>query len=349
MFIYFEENNDDICKEPSGIAITHVDIMSAGNNMFEANVMTKIKKSFSFGSEEELEFRYVGMNITQYEEGFEMNNNHYIQALTLPNMDVAKNLKMEDLLDAKGQTEFRSAVGKLTALANTSRPDICFDVKLLSSRFNKATKKDIQTACKRMIKVKSDFVNMRFPDLGLDISLWVLVGHGDCGLKSMPDQITSVGGYVVLLVNRETHACCVLGWQSKQIRRKVISALAGEAMSMIGMIGDLVYTKAVLEELFGSRIKEIPTIVVTDCKNLTEAIKSTSMVKDPWLIPDIAVIKQAVEDRTVTKVARVAGSEMLADCLTKSRRLVKKTGFQPMLDCIIVIIFVSISEVNGGS
>ena len=30
MFIYFEENNDDICKEPSGIAITHVDdIMSA--------------------------------------------------------------------------------------------------------------------------------------------------------------------------------------------------------------------------------------------------------------------------------------------------------------------------------
>ena len=42
------------------------------------------------------------------------------------------------------------------------------------------------------------------------------------------------------------------------------------------------------------------------------------MFKDPWLIPDIAVIKQAVEDRTVTKVARVAGSEMLADCLTKS-------------------------------
>ena len=132
--------------------------------MFEANVMTKIKKSFSFGSEEELEFCYEGMNITQYEEGFEMNNNHYIQAVSIPNMDVANNLKMEDLLDAKGQTEFRSAVGKLTALANTSKPNICFDVKLLSSRFNKATKKDIQTAWKRMIKVKSDFANMRFPD-----------------------------------------------------------------------------------------------------------------------------------------------------------------------------------------
>ena len=168
--------------------------MSAGNNISEANVMTKIKKLFSFGSDEELEFRYVGMNIRQYEEGFEMNNNDYIQALTLPNMDVTKNLKMEDLLDAKGQTEFYSAVGKLTALANPSKPNICFNVKLLSSRFNKATKKDNQTASKRMIKVKFDFVNMRFPDLGLDISFWVLVGHGDCRLKSMPDKITSVGG-----------------------------------------------------------------------------------------------------------------------------------------------------------
>ena len=38
---------------------------------------------------------------------------------------------------------------------------------------------------------------------------------------------------------------------------------------------------------------------------------------DPWLIPDIAVIKEAVENKTVTEVRRVAGDEMLVDCLTK--------------------------------
>ena len=111
--------------------------------------MAKIKNTFKFGSEEELEFRYVGMNIVQCEEGFMMDNNHYVQALELPCMEVAKNLRMEELMDHKGQTEFWSAIGKLTALAHTSRPDI------LSTKFNKASKKDLQTACKRMIKVKS--------------------------------------------------------------------------------------------------------------------------------------------------------------------------------------------------
>ena len=97
-------------------------------------------------------------------------NNHYVQALELPCMEVAKNIRMEELLDHRGQTEFRSAMGKLTALAHTSRPDICFDVKILSSKFNKATKKDLQTACKRMIKVKSEETFIKDSYLGMDIS-----------------------------------------------------------------------------------------------------------------------------------------------------------------------------------
>ena len=156
--------------------------------------MAKIKNTFKFGSEEDLEFRYVEMKLVQCEEGFVMDNNHNVQALELPCMEVAKNLRMEELMDHKGQTEFRSAIGKLTALAHTSRPDICFDVKILSTKFNKATKKDLQTACKRMIKVKSEETFIKFPDMGKDIKEWILVGHGDCGLKNMPDKITSVGG-----------------------------------------------------------------------------------------------------------------------------------------------------------
>ena len=318
MFLYFDENNDEVSKEPSGVAVTHVDdVLSGGNTDFETNVMTRIKKTFNFGSEEELEFRYVGINIVQCEEGFMTDNNHYVQALELPCMEVAKNLRMEELLDHRGQTEFRSAIGKLTALAHTSRPDICFDVKILSSKFNKATKKDLQTACKRMIKVKSEETFIKYPDLGMDISEWILVGHGDCGLKSMPDKITSVGGYVVMLCNKRTNACCVLVWKSKKIRRKVISTLAGEALAMIGVIGEIVYTKAVLVQMFGTRANDIPTLVLSDCKNLTQAIKSTSLV-DPWLIPDIAVIKDALEDKTVSEVRWVSSKDMMADCLTKA-------------------------------
>ena len=47
------------------------------------------------------------------------------------------------IMNPDGQTEFRSAVGKHTALAHTSRPDVCFDVKTMASKLGKATKKDL--------------------------------------------------------------------------------------------------------------------------------------------------------------------------------------------------------------
>ena len=62
---------------------------------------------------------------------------------------------------------------------------------------------------------------------------------------------------------------------------------------------------------------KIPTVVVTDSNNLVQAIESTSLVADPWLRPDIAVVKEAVENKTVNCVRWVCSADMLADCLTK--------------------------------
>ena len=123
---------------------------------------------------------------------------------------------------------------------------------------------------------------MKFSSLSKNLQDWLLVGFADAGVKSMPDKITSVGGHVKLLVDVRTNKCCVLGWKSKKIKRKVISSQAGETLAMIDTIGDIVYTKAVLVQLFGSRANNIKTIiVVTDLKNLEEAIKSTNLVDDP--------------------------------------------------------------------
>ena len=69
--------------------------------------------------------------------------------------------------------------------------------------------------------------------------------------------------------------------------------------------------------MFGKRINDIPTIAATESKNLEESVKSTSLVEDSWLVPDIAVIKEALENKTITEIRRVSGGEMLADCLTK--------------------------------
>ena len=49
-----------------------------------------------------------------------------------------------------------------------------------------------------------------------------------------------------------------------KIRRKVISTLAGEALVMIVVIGELVYIKALVEQLSGTRARGIHPIVLSD-------------------------------------------------------------------------------------
>ena len=135
---------------------------------------------------------------------------------------------------------------KMSMIAYTSRPDLCFGVKSLSTKYGKATKSDLRNIKKKIVLLKAEEGSqMKYPNMG-NINDWVLLGFGDAGIKSMPDKMTSIGGYVVLLYNRMTNATAVLNWRSKKLRRKVTSSLAGECYAMIGIIGELAYTRLFL-------------------------------------------------------------------------------------------------------
>ena len=321
MFLYFKEgvNRDDFEKNPLGMAVTHVDdVLHTGEEQFDNKIMNPLKEAFKFGTEEEGEFRYCGLNMKQSNDAIEVDQNHYIANLQEPDMDILGNINNNDVLNEVGQTEFRSSVAKLSTIAYTSRPDLCFEVKSLSSKYGKAKKTDIRAVKRKIVLLKSEEESeMRYPKMG-EISDWVLVGFGDAGIKSMPDKMTSISGQVILLCNRRTGATAVLNWRSKKLRRKVTSSLAGECYAMIAVIGELVYTMAVLSQIYGQRVKDIPTIVVTDCKNLEESVHSSSLVEDRWLITDIAAIKEALERKEITEIQRVPSERMIANCLTKA-------------------------------
>ena len=117
--------------------------------------------------------------------------------------------KVTDILPADGQSTFRGCVAKISHISYQSRPDVCFEAKVLSTKFGKATKGDLKSALKKMQKLQGVPTKMSFPDLG-SIREWTFVGYGDAGLKSMPDKSSSVGGQVVLVANGKREAACVL-------------------------------------------------------------------------------------------------------------------------------------------
>ena len=315
LFLFYkgDEETEDNLK---GMVESHVDdLLHTGDSNFETDVIKPLKEAFKFGSAEEIEFRYVGMNIKQTRAGIQVDQDHYIEGLEIPKIDCTIDDEAE--LDFEGQTKFRGIVGKLNHLSSQSRPDLSFETKSLSTKFGKAKKKDLTSALKRLQKLKAQTTKMFFPDLG-DVKDWIFIGHGDAGLRSLPDKINSVGGSVVMLANKKTGKVCVLSWRSKKLIRKVISSLAGEALAMNDTIGEVVYNKAVLKQIFGAKVDSIPVIITTDSNNLFKAVYSTSLVEDGRLIPDIAVVKEALELEVVTEVRRVDTKEMIANCLTKA-------------------------------
>ena len=314
--MYFQFS-DDSEKEKglSGIALTHVDdVLHGGNSAFK-RVMSDVKTFFKFGVDEEGEFRYVGMHMRQTSSGIIIDQDHYVKSFELPDMQGAKGL-LKDVLNEEGQKEFRSHVARVLHVGYQSRPDVCFEAKTLSSKYGKATKGDLKLLIKLTKKLQCSPTHMCFPNLG-QIDEWMLVGYGDAGIKSMPDKLSSVGGQVILLVNTCTNLACVLSWRSKKLVRKVVSSLAGEALAIVAAIGEIVYNKSILKQIFGDRIDDVPVIVYTDSKNLYESVHSSNLVDDAWLITDISIIKDALNDGTVTCLKRVSGDQMLANCLTK--------------------------------
>ena len=57
--------------------------------------------------------------------------------------------------------------GKLLTVSYVSRPDLCFDGKILSCKYGKATKADMNAVYRKIQKLKLENVTkMKYPDLG---------------------------------------------------------------------------------------------------------------------------------------------------------------------------------------
>ena len=302
--------------EVAGMLLTHVDdiLHGTGTEEFEKRILQHLKEKFQFGSEEEGEFRYVGMQVKQGLDGILVDQNHYLDTVEIPETDHDK--PDDELLGEDGQSDFRGIVGKIGWLGGVSRPDLAYDHVVLSTRLGKATVADVKQAIKVIKKLKVEQVQMMFPDLG-NIKEWTISGYGDAGFRSLPDKTSSCGGQVVVIKNRETGAACVVSWRSRKLKRIVNSSTGAEALAFNDTVSELVYIKAVLKEMLGDEMIAVPLEVYTDSKNLLQASKTTSLVEDHRLRIEVAVLKESLEEGELEKIEAVSGKQMIADCLTK--------------------------------
>ena len=246
-FYHFSDNSKpgDEDRNLDGIVGSHIDdFLEVSSDGMRSKVIDVMKRRFTFGSQDELPFRYVGMNIDEEDGNVIINQDHFIEKLTAPEMNEISSMKKETLLPEKHQTSFRSLVSKLNMLSMTARPDITFDVKVLTTKYGKALKQDLMQASRLLKKVKRMTTLITIPDMG-DLRDLILVAYSDAATKKI-DNAFSVAGHVIFLVNKATQNAVSLTWRSKKIERVVNSSLGAETIAVTKVIGSLYSRKELI-------------------------------------------------------------------------------------------------------
>ena len=127
------------------------------------------------------------------------------------------------------------------------------------------------------------------------MSSWVIDAYADAGYRSLPDKVSSCGGQVVVIRDTLSKTACVLSWRGRKLKRIVTSSTAAETLALNDVVSEVIFTKSLLGEIFGSGVSKIPVNLYTDSKNVQRAVNSTSMVEDPRLRIDMACLHESLE------------------------------------------------------
>ena len=320
LFVYHKDNSTikSEVRNLSGILSTHVDdSLATGSPSFKAEVEKRILQKFTHGSSEELPVRYVGFNVKRLASGgLTLDQDHYVGIMELPDISGIKG-NLDDILDEEGQTIFRSLAAKLNMLSVTSRPDMAYVAKLFAMIYTKATLRDLRDLIKQFKHVKEGSTMMTYPDLG-PINQWAIVGFSDAANKPAPYKIGAIEGLVLIIANTVTGKACLVKWRSKTCSRAVHSSMASESYAMLELLGEMKFLKAILCQMYGRRMNSLPSIAITDSKNLWDSLHAIKNIDDKILLNTIIEIKEAMcVDDCAQEIRHLPKQFMLADCLTK--------------------------------
>ena len=300
-----------------GVFVMHVDcFLYAWTENFKKIVITKIQRKLKVGKHMEGNFRYVGLDITQTEEGVIAEQNNKISSIQpIPISLKCKSEKYAEL-NQEDIGELRAVIGQLNWLSACTIPDISFNVLELSTAIKHPLVEDLTRANKLVHMLKADASRILFPVLSaveeLQIDVYCDASWGNLGDGS------SAEGYVILL-SGPNKQCCPIFWSNNKIFRKVQSTLSAETLSAYDAVDEAIYIGHMLTELYYDDYfqNKIPVIVYTDNQSLHDNIHSTKQVKEKRLRITLTGIQESLKGGDIKKIMWISNKCQSADCLTK--------------------------------
>ena len=289
--------------------------------------MPQILGIFKVGKSESSEFMYTGFMFRQDKEGITIDQNKYIENVNVPQVNVRSFTDKKREMTHDELSMLRQITGVLNWTVRATRPDLAYDCIDLSTHFKGGSVEELIKAHNCANRMKKNKVSVRISDLGNlnHCQIWM---YSDAAFRNLNDKVDSCGGFVIFLVNIRDGRTAVIEWKSNKLKRKVLSTLGAETQALSLGLDAALGVKTQIKEMTNGKI-DLAIRAITDNKSARDAIYSESVVEERMLRPEIAIIKDMIEDGRVLEVRWIEGKEMLADLLTK-----KGVNKIPLLDVI---------------
>merc|ERR1711955_49796 len=214
-------------------------------------------------------------------------------------------------------------MGKISWLAQRTRPDLSYSSLNLAKKNNCATISNLRNVNRLVDKVKNEENKVIYGKIGERETLQVV----EIVNASFKNDDKSIGGMMIVLANENLTKASPLMWKAKQIDRVCHSSKDVETLAMTKMIDELVYMSRHVEILlYGDYRKRMNVRILTDSEPTLESITSTKQIERKGLRMVVQEMKDKLRDGEIDSYQWVSMKQIWADGLTKEMPMTEGMG-----------------------
>ena len=112
----------------SGVLLMHVDgFIWGGTHAFENKAIVKIKSEFQVGQQYSGAFKYIGMQVTQDDDGMILDQHQCLKSVKSIPINVTKACNSFEDCNKTEEEHLRSLLGQIGWMSTNTRPDVSYD------------------------------------------------------------------------------------------------------------------------------------------------------------------------------------------------------------------------------
>ena len=193
-----------------------------------------------------------------------------------------------------------------------SRPDIACAVSMAQATEKTFGHESIKLVNKIIKHLQNTIsIRMKYPKLD-PISLHLTV-YSDDSFNSNNDNSSQLG-YIIVLMDKH-HRGSILHFSSHKSRRVTRSSIAAENLAFVDGFGNAFILRHDLQRMLG---RKILLLMLTDSKALFDVITGSDYTTEKRLMVDLAAIREAYNDRTISIIGLIRSEHNPAAGLTKT-------------------------------